>query len=189
MLEGEDNLSPLLARVYESMDGSELAMDYSARHDVESAAILTVFDDERADQIAGYLAPRIGGRIIVEIGGGIGLLAFHLGLYAKRVYCIEANPMWSWVFAGSLLAQKPKNVSYLFGSASEFYGLIHADVALFVTHSDAAGMREVGSHFAKTVIDVYNEIMPHEGAVRNMKRSGFVNVVELVPAELDKPQE
>lgn len=165
-------LDHTLGQVYESMEGSEASIDYYKRHGVESAAILTVYDDERAGLIAQHLAPRIEGRTIVEIGGGIGLLAFHLSLYAKRVYCIEANPMWSWTFAKCLLLQKPKNVSYLFGSADEFAGQIRGDVALFCTHSDAAGMRAVGGKFAREVIDVYGEIVqPHWNELRDISRA------------------
>jgi hypothetical protein len=165
-------LEGTLDQVYESMEGSEASIDYYTRHGVESAAILTVYDDEKADLIARHLAPRIEGRTVIEIGGGIGLLAFHLGLYAKRVYCIEANPMWSWTFAKCLLLQKPKNVSYLFGAAEEFAGHIRGDVALFCTHSDAAGMRAVGGKFAREVIDVYGEIVePHWNDLRDISRA------------------
>jgi predicted RNA methylase len=114
--------------------------------------------------IAHHLAARIKGKTVVEIGGGIGLLSLHMGHTAKRVYCIEANPMWSWVFAGTLLSQKPKNVSYLFGSADEFLGCIKADVAIICTHSDVQGMKLVAQQFAPVVIDVYGEIIkaaPH----------------------------
>lgn len=159
-------LSEMLDMVYESMDGSELAEAYSVRHGIDSAAILTIYDDERADLVARHLAPRIEGRTVVEIGGGIGLLAFHLGRFAKRVYCIEANPMWSWTFAACLLAEKPKNVSYLFGAADEFVGRIRGDVALFCTHSDVAGMRRVAERFGNTVIDVYAELTPPDEAWR-----------------------
>jgi predicted RNA methylase len=141
------------------MEGSEASLAYSERHNINSQAVLTVTDDETADAIASYLAPRIEGKTVVEIGGGIGILSMHLGLIAKRVYCIEANPMWSWVFATALLMSKPKNVSFLFGSADEFLGAIKADVAIYCTHSDVHGMGLVSAQFAPTVIDVYSEII------------------------------
>lgn len=153
------NLDDMLNHVYGSMEGSELAEEYSERHGIKSASILTVYDDETAGLIAEYLAPRIEGRTVVEIGGGIGLLAFHLGLYAKRVYCIEANPMWAWTFACVLLKDKPKNVSYLFGAADEFVGRIKGNVALFCTHSGVDDMKRIASRFADTVIDVHGEII------------------------------
>lgn len=170
-----DEIKKMLERIYEHMEGSETMMSYSERHGVKSAAILTVHTDETAGAIAQYLAPRIEGRTVVEIGGGIGLLAFHLASYAKRVYCIEANPMWSWTFAALLLAHKPKNVSYLFGAADEFVGRIKGNVALFCTHSDAAGMRKVGERFAPLVIDVYSEIVePHWNSIRDLPRNAEI---------------
>lgn len=154
-----NNLSDMLQHVYENMEGNELSRQYSSRHGINSAAVLTVYDDEIAASVAEYLAPRIEGRTVVEVGGGIGLLAFHLGQYAKRVYCIEANPMWSWTFATCLLAKKPKNVSYLFGSADEFMRRIRGNVALFCTHSDVAGMKKIAARFGDEVIDVWGEII------------------------------
>jgi hypothetical protein len=149
----------MLEEIYNEMEGSDPSMDYSERHNINAAAILTVADDETAGLMAEYLAPRIEGKIVVEIGGGIGLLALHMGHVAKRVYCIEANPMWSWTFAHLLLKQKPKNVSFLFGAADEFIGSIKGDVALYLTHSDVTGMGLVAAQFAPLVIDVYSEMI------------------------------
>ncbi len=152
-------LSRTLNAIYEALEGSEPSLNYSERHGIASAAILTVLDDETAGLIAERLAPRIEGKTVIEIGGGIGLLALHMGHIAKRVYCIEANPMWSWVFAGSLLKQKPKNVSFLFGAADEFLGTFKGDVAVYCTHSDVRGMGLVAAQFAPIVIDVYGELI------------------------------
>lgn len=151
----EDTLSDF----YEAMEGSEASLEYSERHNINSAAILTIADDETAGLMAEYLSPRIAGKTVVEIGGGFGLLALHMGHHAKRVYCIEANPMWSWMFAHLLLAKKPKNVSFLFGAADEFLGSIKGDVAIFCTHSDVTGMGLVAAQFAPVVIDVYSEMI------------------------------
>lgn len=148
-----------LTAIYEMMEGSDASLEYSERHNINSAAVLTVIDDETASILADNIADRIEGKTVVEIGGGIGLLALHMGRIAKRVYCIEANPMWSWTFAKVLLHQKPKNVSYLFGSADEFLGCFKADVAIFATHSDLQGMRLAAQQFAPVVIDIYSEII------------------------------
>lgn len=153
------DLHELLDEVYETMEGSDISREYSERHGIASAAVLTVLDDNHALLLAERLRSRIEGKTVVEIGGGIGLLAMHLGNVARRVYCIEANPMWSWTFAGVLLAQKPKNVSYLFGAADEFVGVIKADVALYCTHSDVQGMGLVAAQFAPVIIDVYGELI------------------------------
>lgn len=148
-----------LQRVYEAMEGSDASLAYSERHGIRSAAILTIHDDKTAQMAALHLADRIEGKTVVEIGGGIGLLAMHMGQFAKRVYCIEANAAWSWTFACLLLAQKPKNVSYLFGAADEFVGAIKADVAIYCTHSDVKGMGLVAAQFAPVVIDVWGELI------------------------------
>ena len=152
-------ISQMLEQVYNTMEGSDSSLAYSERHGIEAAAVLTVFDDETAGLVAEHLAPRIAGKTVVEIGGGIGLLALHLGLHAKRVYCIEANPMWSWIFATVLLQSKPKNVSFLFGAADEFLGTVKGDVAIYCTHSDVKGMGLVAAQFAPLVIDVYGELI------------------------------
>lgn len=152
-------LKSMLDEIYHTMEGSEVAQDFSARHNIASAAVLTVLDDNHATLIAERLRPRIEGKTVVEIGGGIGLLAMHIGHVAKRVYCIEANPMWSWTFVEVLHRQKPKNVSFLFGAADEFLGAIRGDVAIYCTHSDVGGMGLIAAQFAPVVIDVYGELI------------------------------
>jgi predicted RNA methylase len=153
------DLTEVLGNIYNEMEGSDVSLEYSERHNVKSAAVLTMTDDETAGLMAEHLAPRIEGKTVIEIGGGIGLLALHMGQYAKRVYCIEANPMWSSVFVAMLLSHKPKNVSFLFGAADEFLGTIKGDVAIYLTHSDVNGMGLVAAQFAPVVIDVYSEMI------------------------------
>lgn len=153
------DLQRTLSDVYERMEGSEASLEFSERHNINSAAVLTVIDDETAGLLTEHLTPRIAGKTVLELGGGIGLLSLHMGTIAKRVYCIEANPMWSWTFAQILLQQKPKNVSFLFGSADEFVGMVKADIAVICTHSDIQGMKLVASQFAPVVVDVYGELI------------------------------
>lgn len=152
-------LQELLGACYNEFEGSESLRSYMERHGVNSAGVLTVLDDNHAMLIAERLRPRIQGKTVVEIGGGIGLLAMHMGHIAKRVYCIEACPLWASAFVHVLLAQKPRNVSYLFGSADEFLGSVKGDVTVFCTHSDVMGMSLVARQFAPQVIDVYGEII------------------------------
>ena len=152
-------INDLVEEIYNEFEGSEALQRYMERHGVNSAGILTVLDDNHATLIAERLRPRIEGKTVVEIGGGIGLFAMHLGHVANRVYCIEASPLWASSFVAALLCQKPRNVSYLFGTADEFVGAIKADVALFCTHSDVTGMGLVAAQFAPVVIDVYGELI------------------------------
>lgn len=148
-----------LEMAYDAMEGNQDVEDYHARHGIESAAILTVTDDERAGLVADYLSDRIRGKVVVEIGGGIGLLAMHMSEYAKRVYVIEADPVWTSVYVAFLHVHKPKNVTFIFGAADEMAGQIHGDVALFCTHSDADGMLATARLFADEAIDVYGELL------------------------------
>ena len=132
---------------------------YNERHGVEALNSLTVNNEDMAEALTGYLTDRIRGKVVVEIGGGTGLLALHLGQVARRVYCIEANPMWTTFFVAQLYHHKPKHVSFLFGAAAEFAGQIRGDVALFCTHSDVSGMATAAALFAPVVIDVYGEMI------------------------------
>ncbi len=100
-----------------------------------------------------------GDEQVVSLCRGAHSLLDSWGWSAKRVYCIEANPMWSWIFASMLIEKKLRNVSYLFGSADEFVGCIKADVAIFCTHSGVQPLRLVAGQFAPEVIDVYGEII------------------------------
>lgn len=142
-----------------AMRESPLFDSYCGRHGIVAQPNLTVTDDDFADTVASWLEPRVAGKVVVEIGGGIGLFALHLGLRARRVFCIEANPIWAASFTWALMSGKPKNVNYLFGSADEFSGIIRADVAVFLTHSGVDAMRAAASLFAPVVIDVYGELI------------------------------
>lgn len=140
--------------------GERAVLDaFSARHGIAAAPNLTVTDEEIANLIVERLEPRIAGKIVVEIGGGIGLLALHMAMVARRVYCIEANPMWSLAFAELLLKRKPKNLSYLFGAADEFVGAIRGDVAIVCTHSGLSTMMSTAKQFAPVVVDFYGELV------------------------------
>lgn len=132
---------------------------FAKRHGVHAAPNLTVVDDEVAGLITDRLRPRIAGRTVVEIGGGVGLLSIHMAMVAKRVYCIEANPMWSFAFAELLLKRKPKNLSFLFGAAEEFVGIIRGDVAIVCTHSGLSSMMSTARQFATVAVDFYGELI------------------------------
>ena len=132
---------------------------FAESHNIRALPYLTVTDFETATMIADRLAPRILGKTVIEIGGGIGMLSVAMGAIARRVYCIEANPLWSMTFAQFLLEKKPKNVNFLCGAADEFLGCIKGDVAVICTNSDVRGMKLIGAQFANTVVDVYGEMI------------------------------
>lgn len=152
------DLKQILAGYYEEMDGNAVLESYHERHGTQSALILTNYDDEHAGLVADYLRERVAGKIVVEVGAGIGLLACHLAADAKRVYAIEVDPAWSSAFVWSLYAKKPANLTFIFGKAEEAPPLC-ADVALFCTHSGRESLHRAASRFAPTVIDVYFELM------------------------------
>lgn len=140
------------------MEGSEAAMAYDERHNVSALGILTVTDRDTAKRIAQALAPSVRGKTVIEIGAGIGLLALELASYARRVFAIEADPAWSWVFVEHLYERKPPNLSWVFGAAEEFAGLLRGDVAIFCTRSGRESMRKAAGLFAPVVIDVYADV-------------------------------
>lgn len=152
------DLKTVIEAWYEQMDGSQTAEEYHARHGTESQVILTNYDDEHAALVADYVRSRIAGKIVVEVGAGIGLLACHLAMDAKRVYAIEVDPAWSASFVWCLYAKKPANLTFIFGKAEEAPPL-YADVALFCTHSGRESLHRAASLFAPVVIDVYAELM------------------------------
>lgn len=142
---------------YEEMEGSLMVEHYHERHGTQSAGILTVYDDERAALIVEHLRPRIEGKIVVEVGAGIGLLACHLAGVARRVYAIEVDPAWTSCFLAVMYAKKPANLTFIFGRAEEAPH-IAADVALFCTHSGHTALYNAAARFAPEIIDVYSEI-------------------------------
>lgn len=162
-------LGTLVDGYYEAMDGSEMLEGYHRRHGTESACILTVLDDEKAGLIAEYLRPRIEGKVVVEVGAGIGLLACHLATVARRVYAIETDPAWTSCFLAVLYDKKPPNLTFIFGRAEDAPP-IAADVALFCTHSGHFALTRVAALFAPEVIDVYAEVVPTRRALEKRTR-------------------
>ncbi len=151
-------LKQVLDCYYEQMQGSVMAEDYHLKHDTESACILTNYNDEHAGLVAAVLRDRVRGKIVVEVGAGIGLLACHVAADARRVYAIEVDPAWTSVFLGMLYQKKPPNLTFIFGKAEEAPP-IAADVVFFCTHSGREALYRAASRFAPVVIDVYAEIM------------------------------
>jgi tRNA G37 N-methylase Trm5 len=151
-------LKQTIERWYESMDGNSSVEAYHTRHGTESAGILTNYDDEHAGLVADYLRERVEGKIVVEIGAGIGLLACHVAMDARCVYAIEVDPCWAASFVWCLYENKPANLTFIFGKAEEAPP-IAADVAFFCTHSGRESMHRAATLFAPEVIDVYAELM------------------------------
>lgn len=154
----EAEIKSVLDAYYDAMDGSPMVEGYHTRHGTQSAGILTSYSDEHAAAVADYLRPRTEGKVVVEIGAGIGLLACHVAEDARRVYAIEVDPAWASVFIAFLYRHKPANLTFIFGRAEDAPE-IAADVAFFCTHSGRESMYQAATRFAPDVIDVYAELL------------------------------
>lgn len=169
---------PPLHRVYRMLEASEAYRGYRIRHGIESANILSVISAPIADAIMQRLSPEIAGKVVVEIGAGTGLLGVAMGAVAKRVFCIEANPWWALAFVQNLIANKPRNVSFLLGAAEEFVDIVRGEIALFCAHIGVASLCNIARMFAPTVIDVYGDLFGRdaemvEDAARHLRTAAF----------------
>ncbi len=151
-------LPALLGQAYEAMYDSSLVAAYHASHGTRTACNQTIVTDDSAADVTAYLRPRIEGRVVVEIGAGIGLLACHLARVARRVYAIEVDPLWTSIFVLALYARKPPNLTFICGKAEEAPP-IAADVALFCTLTGQEALTQAAARFAPVVIDVYAEVL------------------------------
>lgn len=141
-----------IERVYEEMEGDDTAEGFFGRHGVESLGILTVTDAMTGRKEAETLFYHILNKVVVEVGAGVGWLAIEMAKYAKQVYAIEVDPAWSWVFVRHLYKKKPKNLTWIFGAASEVADFIKADVAVIYTRSGQEAMASVARRMAPKVV-------------------------------------
>lgn len=143
-----------VTRVYMDLDGAAPIREYHDRHGTESLQILTVLDGHEAARIVKRLRARIYGKLVVEVGAGVGILACEMAAHARHVYAIEADPAWSWVFTKHLYERKPVNLTWIFGRAEDVADWLKADVAVIVTRSGHAAMQAAARRLAPVVIDV-----------------------------------
>lgn len=125
---------------------------YDERMGLHSKKYLTVIRPSDARWMLERLVPRITGKVVVEIGAGIGVLACAMATHAKRVYAIEADPMWGWAFARHLYKHKPTNLTYILDVAENLTTDIVGEVAVVVTGSDEENLRRLANKFAPEVI-------------------------------------
>ena len=165
----KDTLEAALEFYYEQMESNADHEAYHLRHGTQSASILTCYTDEKCADIAAYLEDRISGKVVVEIGAGIGLLACYVAQYARKVYAIECDPCWANTFSTLLWKKKPKNLTFIWGMAEDAPP-IAADVAYFCTLSGRPAMHHAATLFAPVVIDVYAEIMKDNPVYRERQQ-------------------
>ena len=154
--------------IYEEQEGSKAVMDYMGRHDVDSLGILTITDEAKALKGIKLFSESLADKVVIEIGAGVGLFALELAKIAKKVYAIEADPAWSWVFTKYLYLKKPQNLTWIFGSAQQLVGSISGDVAIIFTHSDIDNLKTLGRQFAPKVIMGYQDWQETNRAVRRI---------------------
>ncbi len=131
--------------------GAEDQVAYDERVGVRSKKYLTVMRPSHATWIVDRVKEHIADKVVVEIGAGIGVLATALAAHARHVYAIEADPMWSFVFARHLYTSKPTNLTYILDAAENMIDMLKADVAICVTGSDEVELRALCERFAPVV--------------------------------------
>lgn len=149
---GESTLLEATEGVYHRLDGDEGMRAYHLRHGIESLRILTAYEDSRVARMVAMVRSHIEGKVVIEIGAGVGLFACKCAELASKVYAIEADPAWSWLFTKYLYKEKPTNLTWIFGRAQDMIGKIKADTVLVVTNSDIQNMIWLGRQLGPRVL-------------------------------------
>jgi protein-L-isoaspartate O-methyltransferase len=153
----EIEVGDLIDVVYENMEGAEDLMRYHDEHGTPSMQILTQFSPKTAIGAVKLLTPLIKNKKVIELGGGVGFLAIEMAKIAKSVIAIEADPAWSWVFTRSLYKHKPKNLTWIFGSAETVSDYIKGDIVIVATNSGIPEMREMAKKLAPESFFLYQD--------------------------------
>lgn len=149
-----------IERIYESNEGSESVEVYHARHGIKSLAVLTITSPYDATREVDQFAHKIRGKTVIEIGAGIGFLAMEMARFAKRVYAIEADPAWTWVFTECLYQKKSPNLTWIFGNAESVSDWLRGDIAVIYTRS---GIKAMEAQAAKMCpVAIFGPILPFD---------------------------
>jgi len=151
----DPELSAGLDAVYEALEGRMTVEEYHQRHMTGSLGVLTVYDKTTARNLVKPHRAKLLNRCVVEVGAGVGMLALEIARYANKVFAIESDPGWSWIFTHHLYAAKPPHLTWIFGRAEEVCTIIKADVAVVATHSGRDAMLRVARLMAPEVIEIY----------------------------------
>lgn len=151
--------SAVIDLVYNCMEGAEDLIKYHRQHGTLSLLVLTQYSQEVAQETIKLIRKEndIDGKVVIEIGAGVGFLAMELAKYAKQVFAIEVDPAWSWIFTRSIYAHKPPNLTWIFGTAESVLPYIQGDIAVVVTRSGENELRELAQKFAPKVIMPFQE--------------------------------
>ena len=121
-------------------------------HENKYMLVLTIYNEEIAKEEVESFRKHIEGKIVVEIGAGIGLLALEMAKYAKKVYAFELDPAWSWIFVRKYLYNKPSNLFFVFGDAEEFADKIKPDIVIVYTCSAIPYFLKIARKFSNKII-------------------------------------
>lgn len=156
-LSADPELNAGIDAVYRALEGIETVDDYDQRHMTASLGVLTALSPKGARRIVRPLRGIILNKTVVEIGSGVGYVALELARYSPKVFAIESDPAWSWLFTKHLYATKPPHLTWIFGRAEEVSQWIKADIAIIVTRSGHERMNSIARRMAPVVIDVYRD--------------------------------
>ena len=159
-----DATGDLIDMAYDSLEGCEDLMRYHKKHGTVSLQILTQFNPEIAQNTVKFFEKEIKDKVVIEIGAGVGFLAVEMAKIAKKVYAIESDAAWSWIFTRSLYRHKPKNLTWIFGDAKEVMNVIHGDIAIVVTRSGIEDLRGIAYRMADKVIMPFQDIKDSRAA-------------------------
>jgi len=121
-------------------------------HENKYMLVLTIYNEEIAKEEVEKIRDKIEGKVVVEIGAGIGLLALEMAKYAKKVYAFELDPAWSWIFVKKYLYHKPDNLFFIFGDAREFTDKIKPDIVVIYTCSAFKYFLQIAREFSPKII-------------------------------------
>jgi SAM-dependent methyltransferase len=135
---------------------------YQKRVGVVAAHICTIVSVENTRWLMKKLTPRIEGKVVVEIGAGLGVLSIEMAKVAKHVFAIDSDPEFTRAFVVKLYQERPANLTWIFDTAqgviaSGLADAMLADVAVIVTGSDERGLRLLAERFVRASSDI---IMP-----------------------------
>jgi ribosomal protein L11 methylase PrmA len=135
---------------------------YQERVGVKAAHICTIVTPENTTWMMAKMLPRIAGKVVVEIGAGLGILAVEMARHAARVFAIDSDPQFTASFANALYQKRPPTLTWIFDTAegvlaSGLAAAMKADIAVLVTGSDEVGLCKIAASFVASPSDV---IMP-----------------------------
>lgn len=146
------SIESAIERIYATFDGPGEHFDYHQRHATASLNVLTVRSTEEAAEVVKPFVDSIRGKTVIELGAGVGFLSMELARHAAQVWAIEADPAWSWTFTRFLYKVKPRNLSWIFGSAETVCNWLRADVAVIRTRSGVQQMVSIAERTAETIV-------------------------------------